>query len=129
MKTISAQGVRRLTSVALLVVSLSLGFATGFRGWIENGDEGCSLTTGCLKCNLTSCGMLGEDEHYEYGSWTTAVRCVDYDHVSPAHCAEVAFRPIEIRDQFGYLQGTCDEAVCCYGDPQSEECSNPHSCP
>ena len=129
MKVISAGGMRRVAGAALLVIALSLGYATGSRSGNGAKDGGCSATSECMKCNLSSCGMLGEDEHYEYGSWTTDVRCVDYDHVSPAHCAVVSYRPIEIRDQFGYLQGTCDETVCCYGSPLSEECSNPYSCP
>lgn len=75
------------------VASLTLVLLGFFLGWARvvkaSELEGCNVVSGCMKCEISNCPVLQEGEWYQYVNTTTAIRCVEYDHVPPSHCASL----------------------------------------
>jgi hypothetical protein len=115
--------------VLALCVCLIAGFTFGFGAGLSPAEAECSKTSGCQNCYISSCGLLGEGEHYHWISWTWVERCTEYDHVDPHHCSIVRQDYWQVHDWLHQIMGDCFEHVCCWGTPQSEECVYAYTCP
>lgn len=125
---------RVILLVSSTVLTANLGIAMAFLNLKPSasnaGFTGCAATldTGCAKCVATTCS-LGQNQ-FLIGpvNESSIQRCVEYDGVPPAHCANVTDEYYLI-GQWTYpgydIVGSCDYYDCAHGVPTSTECDDP----
>ncbi len=112
-----------LKIICSMTIGGCLGLVTASYASIENHtneDVGCKFT-GCYICEPNGC-TLGPGEWLgDILSQGWVLRCVEYDGIPPAHCANV------YRTEYDVLpdHGTCYMTDCANGTATSTVCDNP----
>lgn len=87
------------------------------------GSLGCNFET-CPACVMDGCNQ-GPGEHLYLTNTLTSLRCVEYDHIPPPHCAEFYVAFYEVHDSAHAVLRTCVQIPCGLGEPTAEECTDP----
>lgn len=78
-----------------------------------------------MTCALSNCGGSATGYTYSNVGTVTYTRCVEYDHITPGHCASILFTNWEIFDG-NWIVGTCLTSDCLSSTIyNSRPCDNP----
>lgn len=90
-----------------------------------------SCEDSCVICEPDTCQLEPGQFLILYGAGENVLRCVEYDHVPPHHCATMGRQQFQIGEWVEWppypgfvVVGYCFHTDCAGGTPTSTECTN-----